>query len=217
MIKKEDFDVLLKDYHRTDEQKIHKESKVGVINGLFAMTLGIGGILPIESKWIPAENKNYVKKTGSLESVIKESIDVAHTLAWHYVDEKVKEDFTKKFKDNPVGIHLHCPDGATPKDGPSAGTALTVLFYSRFMNKKIKNDVAITGEINLQGQVTRIGGLEEKLQGAKRAGVKLALIPKSNNVDLDKIKERNPNLLDRNFKVIDVEHIEQVFKHVFAN
>ena len=211
------FEYLLKDYYKTDEQKIHTESKVGVINGLFAMTLGIGGILPIESQWIPAEHKNYVKKTGSLESVIKESIDVAHTLAWHYVDDNTKNQFEKKFKKNPVGIHLHCPDGATPKDGPSAGTALTVLFYSRFMNKKIRNDIAITGEINLQGNVTRIGGLEQKLQGAKRAGVKLALIPRSNMIDLDKIKVRNPNLLDKTFKVIDVDHIEDVFEHVFSN
>jgi len=212
----DDFEHLLKDYHKVEEQKIHNESKVGVINGLFAMTLGIGGILPIESMWIPAESKNFVKKTGSLESVIKESIDVAHTLAWHYVDDDVKREFTKTFKKNPRGIHLHCPDGATPKDGPSAGTALTVLFYSRFMNKKIRNDIAITGEINLQGLVTKIGGLEEKLQGAKRAGVKLALIPKSNMVDLEKIKVRNPRLLDESFKVLDVEHIEQVFEHVFC-
>ncbi len=181
------------------------------------MTLGICCILPIVSQWIPSEHNNYVNKTGGVEAVIKESIDVAHTLAWHYVDDNTKNQFEKKFKKNPVGIHLHCPDGATPKDGPSAGTALTVLFYSRFMNKKIRNDIAITGEINLQGNVTRIGGLEQKLQGAKRAGVKLALIPRSNMIDLDKIKVRNPNLLDKTFKVIDVDHIEDVFEHVFSN
>ena len=206
----------MKDYNYIEHDKINKTSEVGLINGMFASSLGIGGVLPIESKWIPAERKNFIKKTGSLQNVIKESIDVAHTLAWSYVDDSVKDEYEKKFKDRPEGIHLHCPDGATPKDGPSAGTALTVLFYSRFMNKKIRNDIAITGEINLQGSVLKIGGLEEKLQGAKRAGVKLALIPKSNLTDLEKINLRNPNLLDNSFNVIDVERIEHVFQHVFC-
>jgi len=216
-LQKTDLNILLEDYSIVEEQLIHKESKVGVINGLFAMTLGIGGILPIESMWIPSDTNYFLKKTGSLESVIKESIDVANTLAWHYVDENVKLEFIDNMKKRPKGIHLHCPDGATPKDGPSAGTALTVLFYSRFMNKKIKNDIAITGEINLQGMVTKIGGLEAKLEGAKRAGVKVAIIPTSNMDDLNKIKIRNPTLLDETFKVINVDHIEKVFEHVFTD
>ena len=214
-IRAKHLNTLMKDYSCIEHDKINKTSEVGVINGMFASSLGIGGVLPIESKWIPAERKNFIKKTGSLQNVIKESIDVAHTLAWSYVDDSIKDEYEKKFKDRPEGIHLHCPDGATPKDGPSAGTALTVLFYSRFMNKKIRNDIAITGEINLQGSVLKIGGLEEKLQGAKRAGVKLALIPKSNLTDLEKINIRNPNLLDNSFNVIDVERIEDVFQHVF--
>jgi ATP-dependent Lon protease len=84
------------------------------------------------------------------------------------------------------------------------------------MNKKIKNDVAITGEINLQGKVLEIGGLEEKLQGAKKAGIKTAIIPNSNVKNLLKIMERNPNLIDENFKIIDVEDINEVIKHVFV-
>ena len=84
------------------------------------------------------------------------------------------------------------------------------------MNKKIRNDIAITGEINLQGNVLEIGGLEEKLQGAKKAGVKLALIPNQNLKDIKKIKERNPNLLDEEFRVMDVDNINQVLEHVFV-
>jgi endopeptidase La len=209
-------DVLLKDYVKVDFQKANKDSKVGVINGMWAGSLGIGGILPIESSWIPSKERNYVKATGSLEKVIKESIEVANTLAWNLVDTKNKKKLERRFEDIPFGIHVHCPEGATPKDGPSAGTALTILFYSLYMNKKIKNDVAITGEINLQGKVLEIGGLEEKLQGAKKAGIKTAIIPNSNVKNLLKIMERNPNLIDENFKIIDVEDINEVIKHVFV-
>ena len=215
-IGKSDFKVLLKDYNKINFQKIHKESKVGVINGMWAGRLGIGGILPIESSWIPSQNRNFIKATGSLEKVIQESIDVANTLAWNFVDKDMKKKYEEDFKEIPFGIHVHCPEGGTPKDGPSAGTALTVLFYSLYMNKKIRNDIAITGEISLQGKVLEIGGLEEKLQGAKKAGIKTAIIPKDNVKDLIRINERNPLLIDKNFKVIDVETINQVFEHVFC-
>jgi len=211
-----DFIVLLQDYNQINFPKIYKENKIGVINGMWAGRLGIGGILQMESSWIPAQNRNYIKATGSLEKVIKESIEVANTLAWNFVDKETKKQFEIDFKESPVGIHIHCPEGATPKDGPSAGTALTVLFYSLYMKKKIRRDIAITGEINLQGNVLEIGGLEEKLQGAKKAGIKLALLPKDNAKDLVKIKERNPDLINKSFQVIDVEHITQVLKKVFV-
>ena len=213
---KKDFSTLLKDYNKVNFQKIHDESKVGVINGMWAGRLGIGGVLPIESSWIPAQNRNYIKATGSLEKVIQESIEVANTLAWNFVDKKVKKKFEEDFKEIPFGIHVHCPEGGVSKDGPSAGTALTVLFYSLYMNKKIRNDIAITGEISLQGKVLEIGGLEEKLQGAKKAGIKLAIIPKQNVKDLVRIKERNPTLLDSTFRVMDVDNIEQVLEQVFV-
>ena len=86
---------LLKDYTKVNFQKIHKDSTVGVINGMWAGRLGIGGVLPIESSWIPAQNRNYIKATGSLEKVIQESIEVANTLAWNFLDKKVKKKSTK--------------------------------------------------------------------------------------------------------------------------
>ena len=86
---------LLKDYNKINFQKIHKDSMVGVINGMWAGRLGIGGVLPIESSWIPAQNRNYIKATGSLQKVIQESIEVANTLAWNFLDKNVK----KKFED----------------------------------------------------------------------------------------------------------------------
>jgi ATP-dependent Lon protease len=100
-------------------------------------------------------------------------------------------------------------DGATAKDGPSAGTALTVAIFSMLTNRKIRHDIAITGEIDLLGNVSAIGGLENKLEGAKSAGVKLALYPKENQKDIDKIKERNPTLIDENLSVFPIETIDE--------
>jgi ATP-dependent Lon protease len=112
-----------------------------------------------------------------------------------------------------MGFHIHCPEGAVPKDGPSAGAALSVALYSLLTNRKIRNNIAMTGEINLQGKVMAIGGLEEKLEGAKRAGVNIALIPKENEKNLAKIRERNVSLFDDTFKIEIIETFDDVIKH----
>ncbi len=204
---------LLKHKMVIEHDKIHPDDKPGVVNGLWANSLGNGGILSIETMLVPASSTLAIKATGHLEKVIKESTEVACSLAWSYLPEDVKVKFLADSKDKPMGIHIHCPDGATPKDGPSAGAALTLALYSLLTNKKIKHDIAMTGEINLEGKVTAIGGLEEKLEGAKRAGVKLVLFPKENVKHLDKIKERNKTLLDDNFKVIPIETFEEVMMY----
>ncbi len=204
---------LLKHRMEIDHDKIHKDDKPGIVNGLWANSLGNGGVLSIETMLVPSSSFLSVKATGHLEKVIKESTEVATSLAWNYLPEETKSKYLTESKDKPLGIHINCPDGATPKDGPSAGAALTIALYSLLTGKKIKHDIAMTGEINLEGQVTAIGGLEEKLEGAKRAGVKLVLFPKENVKHLDKIKERNVSLLDDNFKVIPVETFEEVMKY----
>ena len=137
-------------------------------------------------------------------------------MAWSLLSEPVKRELDNRFEKDPYGVHVHCPDAAVSKDGPSAGTALTVLLYSLFTDTKIKNDIAITGEINLRGEVLQIGGLEEKLSGAKKAGVKKALIPESNLKDLQKIKRRNPTLLSRDFEVVSVSNINEVLDLVLC-
>jgi ATP-dependent Lon protease len=154
-----------------------------------------------------------LKATGNLKKVIKESTEVATSLAWNHLDNKTQIDYLTAWKAKPQGFHIHCPDGAIPKDGPSAGTALTVAIYSILLNRKIRNDIAITGEITLDGRVTAIGGLEEKLVGAKKAGVRLALIPKENELHLEKVKERNNNLLDNNFNVITIQTLDEALKY----
>jgi hypothetical protein len=208
----ENIKYFLRHKNEIEYDKIHKDNKVGVINGLYASSLGVGGVLPIETMWIPSSAALSIKATGSLEKVITESTQVACSLAWNYLDSETRTKYLKEWKDYPQGFHIHCPDGSTPKDGPSAGCALSLVIYSMLTNKKIKHDIAITGEINLQGKVTAIGGLEEKLEGAKRAGVKKVLFPKENMKDISRIKERNPTLIDNDFQVNEIESLDEAIK-----
>jgi endopeptidase La len=203
---------ILKHKNEIQPEIIHNVDKCGVINGMYATTNGIGGVMPIEILWAPSTTPYEVKATGNLQQVIKESTQVASTLAFNYLEKEMQEDYLKQWKEKPQGLHIHCPDGSVPKDGPSAGTALSVAIYSILTNKKIRHDIAITGEINLQGKVTAIGGLENKLEGAKKAGVKLALYPKENQKDIDKIIERNPLLIDNQLKVQAIETLEEAIK-----
>lgn len=191
---------------------INVEPKVGIVYGLYAGSLGVGGILPIQAMLIPSQTAMSIKATGNLQKVIKESVDVACSLAWDCIDSELKTKYLSEWKDKPQGFHIHCPDGAVPKDGPSAGAALTLVLYSLLTNKKINNYIAMTGEINLEGNVTAIGGLEEKLEGAKRSGIKLVLVPKENERDLVKIKKRNETLIDDLFQVKLVERINDVLQ-----
>jgi endopeptidase La len=213
VIKSRHLKFLLQHKMEIEHDKIHPDDRSGVVNGLWANTAGIGGVLSIETMLIPSTTFLSVKATGHLEKVIKESTEVATSLAWNYLPESVKNKYLKEMKDKPIGIHIHCPDGSTPKDGPSAGAALTLALYSLLTGIKIKHDIAMTGEINLEGKVTAIGGLEEKLEGAKRAGVKLVLFPRDNLKHLNKIKERNAQLLNDNFKVLPIDTFDDVMKY----
>ena len=203
---------ILEDHYKYDQDTIHKEDSIGIVNGLWANCLGQGGILPIESLLIPTKGFMEIKATGSLEKVIKESIDVALSVAWNNLEVNIKNEWITKWKDKPDCFHIHCPEGAVSKDGPSAGAAITLVLYSRLVGKKINNKIAMTGEINLRGEVTKIGGLEEKLTGAKKAGVELVLIPNDNLDDLVKIKKRNKDLINENFKIIPIKHFQDVLK-----
>lgn len=166
------------------------EPTVGVINGLYANSLGKGGVLPIEAAFVPSSNMFDLKLTGMQGDVMKESMQVAKTLALKlanpYLEGIAAIGKDALFKN---GIHIHVPEGAIKKDGPSAGTAITIAMYSLLSNKPIREDIAITGEICLSGLVTAIGGLEQKVIGGIKAGVKHFLFPEENQKDLFKIKE----------------------------
>jgi ATP-dependent Lon protease len=125
--------------------------------------------------------------------------------------EKYLNDYFKH------GFHIHAPSTSTPKDGPSAGCAFTCAFISRVLNKKIINTIGMTGEIELTGKITKIGGLDFKLPGAKKAGVKTVFISKENSDDLIEIKKKDPTLIDDNFNVILVEYIGDFIDQIFID
>jgi len=181
-------------YHKIRETKIHAAPQIGVINGLWANSLGRGGIIPIQAVYFPTNTFLELRLTGMQGDVMKESMNVAKSLAWSLLTESERAACLDRFeKTKEQGIHIHCPDGATPKDGPSAGAAITSAIYSILSGKYIKNDIAMTGEINLQGNITEIGGLEQKILGGIRAGVKTFLYPESNKPEFDKFMQKYDN------------------------
>ena len=192
---------------------VHKEDGIATVNGLWANSLGQGGVLPIELVLIPSKEVMIVKATGSLGDVIKESIEVALSVAWNKLDEETKNYWMTKWSKTPECFHIHCPDGSTGKEGPSAGAAMTLAFYSRLTNRKVKHTVAMTGEINLREEVTEIGGLDEKLNAAKRGGATRALVPYNNKIDLENVIKNNPKLVDNNFEVLLVSSFDEVIKY----
>ena len=199
-------------------KKIHINPSVALINGLWANSLGMGGIIPIETSYYPSSTFLDFKLTGSQGDVMKESMNVAKTLSWSLTNEKTQMKLIESFEKNKMqGIHIHCPEGAVPKDGPSAGTAITVCIYSLLNEKKIRNDIAITGEINLQGKVTEIGGLDLKILGGIRAGVKTFLYPESNQDDFKKfMEEQKDKDIFNDITFITVSNIKEVLDIVFV-
>jgi len=207
----------LKLRHENSNKKIPLHPSVGVINGLWANAMGQGGIIPIETQFFPSTSFMDLKLTGLQGDVMKESMTVAKTLASSLVDTDImSENITRMEKTKMQGIHIHCPEGAVPKDGPSAGTAITCTIYSLLTNKKIRNNIAMTGEINLQGCVTAIGGLDLKILGGMKGGVTEFIFPKENQKEYDDFVElyKDKDLLT-NIKFHPVENIHQVLKLIF--
>lgn len=205
-----------KDKHEIKHKKIHTENKIGIINGLWANALGRGGVIPIQASWRPSDNFLSLHLTGTQGDVMKESMNVALTLAWDITSQSMKDFYTKAKSNLQNGIHIHCPETSTPKDGPSAGTAITTAIYSLLNNKKIKYNIAITGEICLNGNVTEIGGLDLKIIGAIKAGVKEILFPFENIKDYNNFIEKygNSDLID-GIKFHPISTIYEVFELVF--
>jgi endopeptidase La len=193
--------------------KIHTLPKIGIINGLYATTNGDGGIIPIQIFNNFTGNNFEIKLTGKQGEIMKESVQCSLTCALDYIKRNLNKyniiDLQQYLNENfKTGFHVHCPNTATPKDGPSAGCAFTSCFISRILNIPIKNNIAMTGEIELTGRITKIGGLNYKLIGAKKAGVNLVYIPYENKNDFDEIINKNSTLIDNNFKVQLIEYID---------
>ena len=176
----------------------------GVVTGLAYTNFG-GDTLDIEVTLYPGNGE--LKLTGSLGDVMKESATIALSyIKSHASTLKIEE---KLFKNN--DIHIHVPAGAVPKDGPSAGIALTTALISAFTNKKVKNTLAMTGEITLSGNVLPIGGLKEKSIGAYRNGIKEIIIPADNERDLEEV----PKEIRNNIKYISVKNYDEIIKLIF--
>ena len=182
--------------------EIENQNKVGVATGLAWTEVG-GEILKIESVNMPGKGKMQI--TGKLGEVMQESVKAAKS----YVRSKSLEFgiippfFEKK------DFHIHVPEGATPKDGPSAGIAIVTSIISSITGVAVNKDVAMTGEVTLRGNVLQIGGLKEKLLAAHRAGIKKVLIPIDNKKDLIEI----PETIKKTMEIVPVKTVEEVLKH----
>ena len=176
-----------------------KDNAIGQVTGLAWTEVG-GELLTIEASHI--DGKGRVIKTGSLGDVMQESIQAALTVVRSRAESLgIKPNFYEKYD-----VHIHVPEGATPKDGPSAGGAMAISLISIFTGIPVKADTAMTGEITLRGQILKIGGLKEKLLAAKRGGIKNVIIPKENEPDLQEI----PDQITKSLNIIPVEWIDDV-------
>ena len=201
----------LKEKHEILELMIHSNPSVGIMNGLWANSAGKGGIIPIQACFFPSNTQFDLKLTGMQGDVMKESMNVALTLAWKLTPPEMQEKYMK----HKMGIHIHCPDGSTPKDGPSAGACITTTIFSLLNNRPIRNTSAITGEINLQGTVSMIGGLPLKILGAIKAGVSELMYPIENQKDFDKFITKYESHA-RGVVFRPVGTIEDVFSVLFS-
>ena len=178
-----------------------EENQVGVVTGLAWTSVG-GDLLHIEGLKLPGKGR--MKTTGKLGDVMKESIDAASS----YVRSISPQIGVKPTVFDKIDIHVHVPDGATPKDGPSAGLAMVTSIVSVLTGIPVRKDIAMTGEVSLRGNAMPIGGLKEKLLAALRGGIKTVLIPQENEKDLADI----PDNVKDGLEIIAVKHVSEVLK-----
>jgi ATP-dependent Lon protease len=181
--------------------RAEQQNQVGQVVGLAWTEVG-GDLLTIEAALMPG--KGLITRTGSLGDVMKESVEAARTV----VRSRARSLGIKEEMFDKRDIHIHVPDGATPKDGPSAGAAMATAFVSALTGIPVRSDVAMTGEITLRGEITAIGGLKEKLLAALRGGIKTVLIPQENAKDLQEI----PDNVKSGLEIIAVKWIDQVLQ-----
>ncbi|MDG1750255.1 MAG: endopeptidase La, partial [Thalassotalea sp.] len=191
---------------RFDYGKADSENRIGLVTGLAWTSVG-GELLTIETASVPGKGK--LSYTGSLGDVMQESIQAAMTVVRSRTEAlRINDDFYEK-----RDIHVHVPEGATPKDGPSAGIGMCTALVSSLTGNPVKADVAMTGEITLRGEVLPIGGLKEKLLAAHRGGIKTVVIPKDNERDLEEI----PDNVKADLAIYPVKWIEEVLAIALEN
>jgi ATP-dependent Lon protease len=204
-----------KDKRENIIRKVPDESLVGYANGMYATSLGNGGTLPIHAKFFPSEQFLELKLTGLQQDVMKESMHVSLTVAWNLTPDSRKIKLRKLYdgENNKYGINIHPGDGSVQKDGPSAGGIITLVLYSLLNDLPIKARFAMTGEIQMSGHITAIGGLNHKILGSIKAGVKEFIYPKENKKDFDDFYEKykdDERLKD--IKFYEVDHISEALE-----
>ena len=186
-------------------QMANDSDEVGIVRGLAWTSVG-GDTLQIEVNIMPG--KGELMLTGQLGDVMKESartgISYIRSISSRY---EIPEDFFEKHD-----IHVHIPEGAVPKDGPSAGITMSTAMLSAVTGRKVRADLAMTGEVTLRGRVLPIGGLKEKLLAAKNAGIKTVLIPKKNKVDVEELSAE----ITKGLEIIPVEHMDEVLERALV-
>jgi ATP-dependent Lon protease len=207
--------IYLTHYIKIKKNSIHQSPSIGRINGLWANQYGRGGIIPIETVFFPSSSFFELKLTGLQGDVMKESMNVAKSLAWSLTPTKTQQALVKSCATtNTQGIHIHCPEGAVSKDGPSAGAAITLAIYSLLNSKRISNTIGITGEVNLQGEIMAIGGLEHKILGAISAGVTTLLYPEANSSEYNMFVKKNKDHIDLSrIRCIQISTIQEVLDY----
>ena len=201
-----------KDKREVIIRKVPEESLVGFANGMFATSHGNGGTLPIHAKFFPSEQFLELKLTGLQQDVMRESMHVSLTVAWNLTSEERKKQIRTLYdgENNKYGINIHPGDGSVQKDGPSAGGIITIALYSLLNDIPIKARMAMTGEIQMSGDITAIGGLNYKILGSIKAGVKEFIYPKENKKDFEEFYEKYKNdaaLTDIKFH--EVSHVSE--------
>lgn len=198
------------------KQITHSCHSVGIINGLYVSENYVGGIMQIQ---ISDNCANYgggfmLVFTGNQKKLMRESVITAFNTGISCIDRKILISF---MKNNSDGLHIHTLKGSVPKDGTSAGTAFAIAFISKILGKKIRNDIAVTGEIDLTGTITKISKLEIKLIGAKKAGIKQVIISEQNKYDVENIQKENPYLLDDTFSIISLNNIREALPYALID
>jgi len=197
---------------------IHNHPEIGIINCLWANSLGQGGILPTNGRFIPSDKFFDLRLTGLLDDMMKESMYVAQTLSWNLTNIKVQEELRERYDGTyKYGFHLHAGDGSIHKSGTSAGIAISILIYSLLNNLKINNTFGVTGEANLDGSVNEIGALKYKFIGGIKAGIKSFIFPKENLKDYNDFMEKygKTDIVD-GISFYPISHIKEAFDLIFV-
>jgi len=206
---------ILKTKHKIDNTPLQLDNVVAKAHGLWASdNIMIGGVLPICCNFFPTTSYYTVETSGLIGQMMIESVKLAKIVAWNLLSDEIKNKYIQKWSKTPEGIHLTFSCLSSEIDGPSATTIITICIYSLLTNTKINNSYAVTGEMDMIGNVKKIGGLKEKILGAKQEGIKHILCPLENKEDYDKIISKNSDLFDDNFTIEMVSNVKEVMEKI---